>query len=212
MEKENSYLFDGINIFDIGNEYIEEGGNKITARDFQDMNKWQQHKFVEIYLQKEASKFGAWESQNRYSVSLPNGKTLESPDLSESERDALNMLLKREFLKQFDGINEVLIAEIVGPELEKFDEKRDGIFAEVREQQWLTDQQQFDEQSLEALFLSHNPALYQDGYDKWIENYMSKYGVSVLTARRAFIDNALTLVKSTTSDVTAADVIKNHRR
>lgn len=206
-EREQLFV-DGVNLFDIGNEYIEEGGNRITARDFQDMNKWQQHKFVEIWAQQEASKYGEWESQNRYSVSLPNGTTLATPGISQAERESLNMLLKREFLKQFGGINEVIIAEIVGPELEKFDEKREAIFTQAREQQWLTEQQQFDEQSLEALFLSHNPALYQDGYDKWIENYMSKYGVNELTARRAFVANAIKLVQSGTSDVTAADVIK----
>ena len=206
-EREQLFI-DGVNLFDIGNEYIEEGGNKITARDFQDMNKWQQHKFVEIWAQQEASKYGEWESKNRYSVSLPDGTTLATDGISQAQREALNMLLKREFLKQFDGINEVIIAEIVGPELEKFDEKRESIFAQAREQQWLIEQQQFDEQSLESLLLSHNPALYQDGYDKWIENYMSKYGVSELTARRAFVANAIKLVQSGTSDVTAADVIK----
>ena len=206
-EREQLFI-DGVNILDIGNEYIEEGGNRITARDFQDMNKWQQHKFVEIWAQQEAAKYGEWESQNRYSVSLPNGTTLATPGISQAETESLNMLLKREFLKQFGGINEVIIAEIVGPELEKFDEKREGIFAQAREQQWLTEQQQFDEQSLEALFLSHNPALYQDGYDKWIEEYKNKYGVNELTARRAFVANAIKLVQSGTSDVTAADVIK----
>ena len=116
---------------------------------------------------------------------------LESP----AEYAALDEKIKFEYARQFAGLNEALVATVVKPEIDKFDEKRRKEQAVKRETAYQIKVKESDDKMIELGFATANP---EDGHQlahDWAARYAARNRVSIQTGRIAFKESLIDLVK-----------------
>ncbi len=201
---------DGININIAANNWIEETGDTISAREFQKMNKWEKYTFVEAWVRNKAKEYPEYyyRAYNETTINV-NGveKSYKTGNLSVAEEAMLDAKIKREFGAQFAGISESLIAEVAKPEIDTFDDMRRKKRVAAKEQMWWAERGALDQKALADGISITTPAGKIDSFNKWIANYMSNYKVDMSTARKAYKANLIALVSDPNSGVTVTDAI-----
>jgi hypothetical protein len=115
-------------------------------------------------------------------------------NLSPSEQAALDTKIKFEYAKQFAGLNEALVATVVKPEIDKFDEKRRKEQAVKREAAYKIQVKESDDKMIELGFATANP---EDGHQlahDWAARYAARNRVSIQAGRIAFKESLVDLV------------------
>ncbi len=131
-------------------------------------------------------------------------------DLSPAEQAALDTKIKFEYAKQFAGLNPALVATVVKPEIDKFDEKRRKEQSIKREKAYQIQVQESDSKMIEVGFATANP---EDGHQlahDWAARYAARNQVSIQAGRIAFKENLIDLVSNNKISYPEAMSIVNH--
>ena len=214
---ERSQLFDDdIATQEFASKYEEETGDSITAQEFRNMAGWEKYMVAEQYALQKAKDYDqyvydAYETTKidviRDGVSVSVG---HMDNLSIAEQNALDTKIKFEYAKQFAGLNEALVATVVKPEIDKFDEMRRKKQAVAREENYQTEVAASDSRMIQMGFVTANP---EDGHQlahDWAARYAARNRTTIGAGRRAFKENLISLVSQNVITYPEAMSIVNH--
>ena len=214
---ERDQLFDDeIATQEFASKYESETGDSITAQEFRKMAGWEKYMVAEQYALQKAKDYDqyvyqAYETTKidviRDGVSVSVG---HMDNLSPAEQAALDTKIKFEYAKQFAGLNEALVATVVKPEIDKFDEMRRKKQAVAREENYQTEVAASDSRMIQMGFVTANP---EDGHQlahDWAARYAARNRTTIGAGRRAFKENLVSLVSQNVITYPEAMSIVNH--
>ena len=193
-----------------------ETGDSITANEFRKMAGWERYMVAEQYALQKAKDYDQYVYQAYETTKIDvirNGKpeTVGHFDnLSVQEQAALDTKIKFEYAKQFAGLNPAMIATVVKPEMDKFDDMRRKKQAVEREANYQTEVAASDSRMIQTGFVTANP---EDGHQlahDWAARYAARNRTTIGAGRRAFAENLVNLVSQNAISYGEAMSIVNH--
>ena len=201
---------------EFASKYEEETGDSITAQEFRKMAGWEKYMVAEQYALEKAKGYDQY-VYDAYETTkidvIRDGQQVSVghlDDLSPQEQAALDEKIKFEYAKQFAGLNEALVATVVKPEIDKFDEARRKKQAIAREGAYQLQVQESDSRMIEVGFSTANP---EDGHQlahDWAARYAARNRTSIAVGRMAFKENLIDLVSENKITYPEAMSIVNH--
>jgi len=201
---------------EFASKYEAETGDSITAQEFRKMAGWEKYMVAEQYALQKAKDYDqyvyqAYETTKidviRDGVSVSVG---HMDNLSIAEQAALDQKIKFNYAKQFAGLNDALVATVVKPEIDKFDEMRRKKQAVAREENYQTEVAASDSRMIQMGFVTANP---EDGHQlahDWAARYAARNRTTIGAGRRAFKENLISLVSQNVITYPEAMSIVNH--
>ena len=214
---EESALFDDdLATQEFASKYEADTGDSITAQEFRKMAGWEKYMVAKQYALQKAKGYDqyVYDAYETTKIDIVrDGQTVSVghlDNLSPSEQAALDEKIKFEYARQFAGLNEALVATVVKPEIDKFDEKRRKEQAVRREKAYQIQVAESDSKMIELGFATANP---EDGHQlahDWAARYAARNRVSIQAGRIAFKENLIDLVSENKISYPEAMSIVNH--
>ena len=214
---ERDQLFeDDLATQEFASKYEEETGDSITANEFRNMAGWEKYMVAEQYALEKAKGYDQY-VYDAYETTkidvIRDGQQVSVghfDNLSPSEQAALDTKIKFEYARQFAGLNEALVATVVKPEIDKFDEARRKKQAVEREANYQATVKASDSRMIAVGFSTANPA---DGHQlahDWAARYAARNRTTIGAGRTAFKENLIDLVSQNVISYSEAMSIVNH--
>ena len=214
---ERELLFDDdIATQEFASKYEAETGDSITAQEFRKMAGWEKYMVAEQYALQKAKDYDQY-VYNAYETTkidvIRDGQSVSVghlDNLSLAEQAALDTKIKFEYAKQFAGLDDTLVATVVKPEIDKFDEMRRKKQAVEREKNYQTEVAASDSRMIQMGFVTANP---EDGHQlahDWSARYAARNRTTIGAGRRAFKENLIDLVEQNAISYGEAMSIVNH--
>ena len=213
----NQLFEDDLATQEFASKYEEETGDAITASEFRKMAGWEKYMVAEQYALQKAKGYNqfVYDSYDSMTIDLVRDgqevRGLKYSDLqSPSEYAALDEKIKFEYARQFAGLNEALVATVVKPEIDKFDEDRRQKQAVEREKEYQAYVAASDSRMIQVGFVTANP---EDGHQlahDWAARYAARNRTTISAGRIAFKDNLVNLVEQNAITYPEAISIVNH--
>jgi len=193
-----------------------ETGDSITANEFRKMAGWERYMVAEQYALQKAKDYDQYVYQAYETTKIDvirDGKPVSvghMDNLSPQEQAALDTKIKFEYARQFAGLNPALVATVVKPEIDKFDDMRRKKQAVEREANYQTELALSDSKMIQTGFVTANP---EDGHQlahDWAARYAARNRTTIGAGRRAFKENLVDLVSQNAISYTEAMSIVNH--
>tara|TARA_R100000278_G_scaffold100439_1_gene77111 strand:- start:3099 stop:5165 length:2067 start_codon:yes stop_codon:yes gene_type:complete len=193
-----------------------ETGDHITAQEFRKMSGWERYMVAEQYALEKAKGYDQYVYDAYETVKIDvirDGKQVSVghyDNLSPAEQAALDTKIKFEYAKQFAGLNDTLVATVVKPEIDKFDEARRKKQAVEREANYQATVKASDSRMIAVGFSTANP---EDGHElahQWAQRYAARNRTTVGAGRMAFKENLIDLVSQNVITYPQAMSIVNH--
>ena len=193
-----------------------ETGDSITANEFRKMAGWERYMVAEQYALQKAKGYDkyvydAYENTKINVIRDGQPATVGHLDnLTPQEQAALDQKIKFEYARQFQGLNQAMVATVVKPEIDKFDAARRKKQAVAREQAYQMQVQESDERMIRVGFSTANPA---DGHQlahDWVARYAARNQTSKSVGRMAFAENLIDLVAKNEISYPEAMSVVNH--
>ena len=214
---ERDKLFDDdIATQEFASQYEADTGDAITAQEFRKMAGWEKYMVAEQYAIDKAKGYNEYVYQAYETTKIDvirDGQQVSVghfDNLSLSEQAALDQKIKFEYAKQFAGLNDALVATVVKPEIDKFDEARRKDQAIAREKNYQASVAASDSNMIAKGFAVANA---DDGHQlahNWATRYAARNRTTVSAGRAAFADNLISLVESNTITFPQAMAVVNH--
>ena len=214
---ERDQLFDDdIATQEFASKYEAETGDSITAQEFRKMAGWEKYMVAEQYALQKAKDYDQYVYDAYETTKIDvvrDGQQVSVghlDDLSPAEQAALDTKIKFEYAKQFAGLNEALVATVVKPEIDKFDEMRRKKQAVAREENYQTEVAASDSRMIQMGFVTANP---EDGHQlahDWAARYAARNRTTIGAGRRAFKENLIDLVSQNAITYGEAMSVVNH--
>ena len=193
-----------------------ENYDAITAQEFRKMSGWERYMVAEQYAMQKAKDYDQY-VYDAYETTkidvIRDGQSVSvghMDNLSPQEQAALDTKIKFEYAKQFAGLNPAMVATVVKPEIDKFDEARRKKQAVEREANYQTEVAASDSRMIQSGFVTANP---EDGHQlahDWAARYAARNRTTIGAGRRAFADNLVSLVEQDIITYPEAMSIVNH--
>ena len=214
---ERSQLFDDdIATQEFASKYEAETGDSITAQEFRNMAGWEKYMVAEQYALQKAKDYDQYVYKAYETTKIDvvrDGQSVSVghlDNLSPAEQAALDTKIKFEYAKQFAGLNEALVATVVKPEIDKFDEARRKKQAVEREANYQAQVAASDSKMISVGFVTANP---EDGHQlahDWAARYAARNRTTISAGRTAFKENLVSLVEQNVITYPEAMSIVNH--
>ena len=214
---ERSQLFDDdLATQEFASKYEAETGDSITAQEFRNMAGWEKYMVAEQYALQKAKDYDQYVYDAYETTKIDvvrDGQQVSVghlDDLSPAEQAALDTKIKFEYAKQFAGLNEALVATVVKPEIDKFDELRRKKQQAIREAAYQIKAKESDDKMIEIGFVTANP---QDGHQlahDWAARYAARNRTTIQAGRIAFKESLIEQVEQNKITYPQAMSIVNH--
>ena len=201
---------------EFASKYESETGDSITANEFRNMAGWEKYMVAEQYALEKAKGYDQYVYDAYETVKIDvirDGKQVSVghfDNLSLSEQAALDTKIKFEYARQFAGLNEALVATVVKPEIDKFDDARRKKQAVEREANYQANVKASDSRMIAVGFSTANPA---DGHQlahDWAARYAARNRTTIGAGRTAFKENLINLVSQNVITYPEAMSVVNH--
>ena len=214
---EEQELFEGHKkTTEFAHNYENSTGDFVGGEEFRKLSGYAQYAFAKRYAKDEAKKWQQYkyDAQETTMVTVNrNGQLVQikyADAQNQAEQDAINAKIKFNFGKRFNGMNEVLIADVVKPEIDKVDES-DRQEANRKRQEAIVQARKDDEEfDIETNFVTADPARGSQYALDWVEEHRFQYGGRA-GARTAFADHLVKLVKEGRISLGEAQSIVGHK-
>ena len=185
---------------EFASKYEAETGDFITATEFRKMAGWEKYMVAEQYAIQKAKGYDQYVYDAYETTKIDvvrDGKQVSvghMDGLSPSEQAALDQKIKFEYAKQFAGLNDALVASVVKPQIDKFDEARQKKQAVARENAYQIQVAEFDANFIKDSFITADlDAGHQVAHD-WSARYAARNRTTVSVGRIAFKETLIDLV------------------
>ena len=191
-------------------------GDSITANEFRKMSGWERYMVAEQYALQKAKDYDQYVYKAYETTKIDvirDGQQVSvghMDDLSPAEQAALDTKIKFEYAKQFAGLNDTLVATVVKPEIDKFDDMRRKKQAVIREAAYQIQVKESDDKMIETGFVTANPA---DGHNlahQWAARYAARNRTTIQAGRIAFKESLIEQVEQNKITYPQAMSIVNH--
>ena len=191
-------------------------GDSITANEFRKMSGWERYMVAEQYALQKAKDYDQYVYKAYETTKIDvirDGQQVSvghMDDLSPAEQAALDTKIKFEYAKQFAGLNDTLVATVVKPEIDKFDDMRRKKQAVIREAAYQIQVKASDDKMIETGFVTANPA---DGHNlahQWAARYAARNRTTIQAGRIAFKESLIEQVEQNKITYPQAMSIVNH--
>ena len=214
---ERDQLFeDDLATQEFASKYEAETGDSITAQEFRKMAGWEKYMVAEQYALQKAKDYDQYVYQAYETTKIEvfrNGERVEvghMDNLSPQEQAALDEKIKFEYARQFAGLNPALVATVVKPEIDKFDDARRKKQAVEREANYQTEVAASDSKMIQTGFITANPAQGHQLAHDWAARYAARNRTTIGAGRRAFKENLINLVSQNAITYGEAMSVVNH--
>ena len=207
---------DDLALQEFASKIESETYDSITANEFRKMSGWERYMVAEQYAMQKAKDYDQY-VYNAYETTkidvIRDGQPASvghMDNLSPQEQAALDTKIKFEYAKQFAGLNPALVATVVKPEIDKFDEMRRKKQAVAREENYQTEVAASDSRMIQMGFVTANP---EDGHQlahDWAARYAARNRTTIGAGRTAFKENLISLVEQNVITYPEAMSIVNH--
>jgi len=193
-----------------------ETGDSITANEFRKMAGWERYMVAEQYALQKAKDYDQYVYQAYETTKIEvfrNGERVEvghMDNLSPQEQAALDEKIKFEYARQFAGLNPAMVATVVKPEIDKFDDARRKKQAVEREANYQTEVAASDSRMIQTGFVTANPAEGHQLAHDWAARYAARNRTTISAGRRAFKENLVNLVSQNVITYPEAMSVVNH--
>ena len=214
---EESALFDDdLATQEFASKLESETGDSITAMEFRKMAGWEKYMVAKQYALQKAKDYDQYVYDAYETTTIEvfrDGKRVtlgHKDDLSPQEQAALDTKIKFEYAKQFAGLNPALVATVVKPEIDKFDEARRKKQLAIREAAYQIQVKESDDKMIELGFVTANPT---DGHQlahDWAARYAARNRTSIQAGRIAFKESLIEQVEQNKISYPEAMSIVNH--
>ena len=214
---EESALFDDdLATQEFASKLEAETGDSMTAMEFRKMAGWEKYMVAKQYALQKAKDYDQYVYDAYETTTIEvfrNGERVtlgHKDDLSPQEQAALDTKIKFEYAKQFAGLNPALVATVVKPEIDKFDETRRKKQFAIREAAYQIQVKESDDKMIELGFVTANPA---DGHQlahDWAARYAARNRTSIQAGRIAFKESLIEQVEQNKISYPQAMSIVNH--
>ena len=214
---ERDLLFDDdLATQEFASKYEAETGDSITAQEFRNMAGWEKYMVAEQYALQKAKDYDQYVYQAYETTKIDvirDGQSVSVghlDNLSPAEQAALDTKIKFEYAKQFAGLNEALVATVVKPEIDKFDEARRKKQAVEREANYQAQVAASDSKMIQVGFVTANP---EDGHQlahDWAARYAARNRTTIQAGRIAFKESLIEQVEQNKITYPQAMSIVNH--
>ena len=193
-----------------------ETGDSMTAMEFRKMAGWEKYMVAKQYALQKAKDYDQYVYDAYETTTIEvfrNGERVtlgHKDDLSPQEQAALDTKIKFEYAKQFAGLNPALVATVVKPEIDKFDEARRKKQFAIREAAYQIQMKESDDKMIELGFVTANPT---DGHQlahDWAARYAARNRTSIQAGRIAFKESLIEQVEQNKISYPQAMSIVNH--
>jgi len=214
---ERDQLFeDDLATQEFATKYEQETGDSITAQEFRNMAGWEKYMVAEQYALEKAKDYDQY-VYDAYETTkidvIRDGQQVSVghlDNLSPAEQDALDTKIKFEYAKQFAGLNEALVATVVKPEIDKFDDARRKKQAIEREANYQAQVKASDSRMIAVGFSTANPAKGHQLAHDWAARYAARNRTTIAAGRVAFKENLIDLVSQNVISYSEAMAVVNH--
>ena len=214
---EESALFnDDLATQEFASKLEAETGDSMTAMEFRKMAGWEKYMVAKQYALQKAKDYDQYVYDAYETTTIEvfrNGEKVtlgHKDDLSPQEQAALDTKIKFEYAKQFAGLNPALVATVVKPEIDKFDEARRKKQFAIREAAYQIQMKESDDKMIELGFVTANPS---DGHQlahDWAARYAARNRTSIQAGRIAFKESLIEQVEQNKISYPEAMSIVNH--
>ena len=214
---EESALFnDDLATQEFASKLEAETGDSMTAMEFRKMAGWEKYMVAKQYALQKAKDYDQYVYDAYETTTIEvfrNGERVtlgHKDDLSPQEQAALDTKIKFEYAKQFAGLNPALVATVVKPEIDKFDEARRKKQFAIREAAYQIQVKESDDKMIELGFVTANPT---DGHQlahDWAARYAARNRTSIQAGRIAFKESLIEQVEQNKISYPQAMSIVNH--
>ena len=214
---EESALFnDDLATQEFASKLEAETGDSMTAMEFRKMAGWEKYMVAKQYALQKAKDYDQYVYDAYETTTIEvfrNGERVtlgHKDDLSPQEQAALDTKIKFEYAKQFAGLNPALVATVVKPEIDKFDDARRKKQFAIREAAYQIQVKESDDKMIELGFVTANPA---DGHQlahDWAARYAARNRTSIQAGRIAFKESLIEQVEQNKISYPQAMSIVNH--
>ena len=214
---EESALFnDDLATQEFASKLEAETGDSMTAMEFRKMAGWEKYMVAKQYALQKAKDYDQYVYDAYETTTIEvfrNGERVtlgHKDDLSPQEQAALDTKIKFEYAKQFAGLNPALVATVVKPEIDKFDEARRKKQFAIREAAYQIQMKESDDKMIELGFVTANPT---DGHQlahDWAARYAARNRTSIQAGRIAFKESLIEQVEQNKISYPEAMSIVNH--
>lgn len=201
---------------EFASKYEEDTGDSITAQEFRKMAGWEKYMVAEQYALEKAKGYDQY-VYDAYETTkidiIRDGQQVSVghlDNLSPQEQAALDTKIKFEYARQFAGLNEALVATVVKPEIDKFDEARRKKQSVEREANYQATVKASDSRMISVGFSTANPG---DGHQlahDWAARYAARNRTTIGAGRTAFKENLIDLVSQNVITYPEAMSVVNH--
>ncbi len=213
---ESALFDDDLATQEFASKYEEETGDSITAQEFRNMAGWEKYMVAKQYALEKAKGYDqyVYEAYETTKIDVVRDGQQVSvghlDNLSPSEQAALDTKIKFEYARQFAGLNEALVATVVKPEIDKFDDARRKKQAVEREANYQATVKASDSRMISVGFSTANPG---DGHQlahDWAARYAARNRTTIGAGRTAFKENLVDLVSQNVITYPEAMSVVNH--
>ena len=207
---------DDLAIQEFASKVESETNDSITAQEFRKMSGWERYMVAEQYALQKAKDYDQY-VYDAYETTkidvIRDGQSVSvghMDNLSPQEQAALDTKIKFEYAKQFAGLNPAMVATVVKPEIDKFDDMRRKKQAVAREENYQLEVAASDSKMIQMGFVTANP---EDGHQlahDWAARYAARNRTTIGAGRRAFKENLIDLVSQDVISYTEAMSVVNH--
>ena len=207
---------DDLALQEFASKIESDTNDSITANQFRKMSGWERYMVAEQYAIQKAKDYDqyvydAYETTKIDVIRDGKPATVGHYDnLSLQEQAALDTKIKFEYARQFAGLNPAMVATVVKPEIDKFDEARRKKQAVEREANYQTEVAASDSRMIQMGFVTANP---EDGHQlahDWAARYAARNRTTIGAGRRAFKENLINLVSQNAITYGEAMSVVNH--
>ena len=207
---------DDLALQEFASKIESETYDSITAQDFRKMSGWERYMVAEQYAMQKAKDYDQYVYDAYESTKIEvfrNDERVEvghTDKLSVQEQAALDEKIKFEYAKQFAGLNPAMVATVVKPEIDKFDDARRKKQAVEREKNYQIEVAAADSKMIQVGFVTANP---EDGHQlahDWAARYAARNRTTIGAGRRAFAENLVSLAEQDLITYPEAMSIVNH--
>ena len=187
---------DSLKADEFAHKYEAETGDSITAQEFREMAGWEQYALAESYVRQQAKGYNeyVYKAYETEFIVIDGEEKRHGDNLNPAEQAALDTKIKFNYARRFSGLNEALVATVVKPEIDKYDEDRRKRQAQLREEAYQLQMRESDRRAVEFGFVTANPV---DGYNNahnFAKRYAARNNTSIAVGRIAFKEHLIDLV------------------
>jgi len=199
----NRFEDDSVELFDdhiaINKEAnkIEKSTDAVTSQEFRNLAQWEQTIIARGWALNLAKQYPTFLAQNKETESITvDGKKVYYDEGDIHQKKAIEAAVKLKFMGQFGGLSEALVAKVVKPEIDAFDEindrenRREAIQA-IKDKRKATEKDNLRTFTVQA---DREEAVRYA--EQWIQDYTVTNTTTRFKAEQAYADNLVDLVKS----------------